>query len=222
MEEKDLTKKQTMGASLVLAIASMFFWNSWWVVPVKYLTVFFHEMSHGIMAILTGGSIVTLNLNFQQGGLCVSRGGIFSLILCAGYLGSLIWGCVLLILSGKYRKSKEIINFLCVVTCIGIYLSSGWQTITIMCGLLGMLLFIGNCTKPQTREILVNFFALSSCMYVIYDIADDLIFRTVAESDASQLAKLIGFGCPSILVGLVWLAIAGFVTWKTLDYVLDK
>ena len=59
-----------MEIPLVLAVIALFCWHSPLLLPVKLLTVFFHELSHGLAAILTGGSIVSIGLNLNQGGIC--------------------------------------------------------------------------------------------------------------------------------------------------------
>ncbi len=61
-------------------------WRTWAVWPFKIPVVFFHELSHGIAAILTGGSIDHIEVVKEQGGLCVTRGGHRFWTLSAGYL----------------------------------------------------------------------------------------------------------------------------------------
>jgi hypothetical protein len=59
--------------------------------------------SHGIAAVATGGSIVSIEISPNQGGLCTSRGGLRFVISTAGYLGSLLWGVGLLLVVGTRR-----------------------------------------------------------------------------------------------------------------------
>lgn len=46
-----------------------------------------------------------------------------------------------------------------------------------------------------------------NCLYSVWDICDDLIFRKVNESDASAFARLVGC-CPSQVRGVVWFLIS--------------
>jgi len=46
-----------MAGLLITLVAILFLWNTWVVYPLKILVVFFHELSHGLMAVVTGGSI---------------------------------------------------------------------------------------------------------------------------------------------------------------------
>ena len=84
-----------------------FFWDSVVVYPLKILVVFFHELSHGLVAMLTGGEIVRIEVVKEQGGLCVTRGGSRFLTLSAGYLGSLMWGGVIVMLAARTRHDRN-------------------------------------------------------------------------------------------------------------------
>lgn len=60
--------------------------------PLKWAETFYHELSHGIACILTGGKIVRIDLRFDGSGLCTTRGGWSVPILLAGYAGAALWG----------------------------------------------------------------------------------------------------------------------------------
>ena len=68
----------------------LFFWDSGFVYPFRILVVFFHEMGHALMTVITGGRVAELGLNHMEGGHTLSMGGNRFLILNAGYLGSLL------------------------------------------------------------------------------------------------------------------------------------
>ena len=68
------------------------FWDTIIIYPLKILTVFFHELSHALAAIVTGGKVLEIVLVPEQGGHCLIAGGNGFLVSSAGYLGSLIWG----------------------------------------------------------------------------------------------------------------------------------
>ncbi|MFQ5534642.1 MAG: M50 family metallopeptidase, partial [Sphingomonadales bacterium] len=63
--------------------------------PFSWTATFFHEISHGLMAIATGGSIVKINLYPNGAGLCTSIGGSPFLIAFAGYFGAVLWGVLI-------------------------------------------------------------------------------------------------------------------------------
>ncbi len=66
--------------------------------PLKWAETLYHEMSHGLVAILTGGQVVKLNLNWNGSGSCTTRGGWSFFILLAGYAGASLWGAGLFLI----------------------------------------------------------------------------------------------------------------------------
>ena len=54
--------------------------------PLKLLVVFFHESSHALATLLTGGSVQELVINKDQGGHVISQGGNLFIVLSAGYI----------------------------------------------------------------------------------------------------------------------------------------
>ncbi len=60
--------------------------------PFNWLATYFHELSHGLAALLTGGNIEYIELHLQGSGLCVTTGGWQIAIAFAGYFGAIFWG----------------------------------------------------------------------------------------------------------------------------------
>ena len=92
-----------------LIFAGLFLlWGTPVVYPIKVLVVLLHEISHGLMAVLTGGSIERIEINADQGGVCYTRGGIRFLTLSAGYLGSMLFGALILIVASRSKNDRQI------------------------------------------------------------------------------------------------------------------
>ena len=72
--------------------AIWYLWDTPAVYPLKVFVVLFHEISHAMIAVATGGTIERIVLDPDQGGACYCPGGNAFLTLSAGYLGSLAWG----------------------------------------------------------------------------------------------------------------------------------
>ena len=92
---------------------------------LRILVVFFHEMSHGLAALLTGGGIRAIHLHPEAGGMCVTTGGIPFLVISAGYLGSLVWGGALMLLSRKSRWANPLTAAFPVIS-VGLMLGKPW------------------------------------------------------------------------------------------------
>ena len=64
-----------------------------------------YPSTRSIPSIATGGKIVAIHVVPQEGGLTLTKGGNPFFVLSAGYLGSLIWGG--LILQGALRTKIQ-------------------------------------------------------------------------------------------------------------------
>ena len=91
---------------IALTLIVAFLWSWPVMVPLKILVVFFHEISHGIAAVVTGGEIVSISISADQGGEAWTRGGSRFVTLSAGYLGSLLIGIVLLLCGDQIGKAE--------------------------------------------------------------------------------------------------------------------
>ncbi|WP_286235231.1 M50 family metallopeptidase [Thalassotalea sediminis] len=60
--------------------------------PFKWLESYFHELSHGLAAILTGGRIISIELSADGSGLCTTQGGSRFVVSFMGYAGASLFG----------------------------------------------------------------------------------------------------------------------------------
>jgi hypothetical protein len=212
---------QRFGLLLGLFVIALYFWESRWLFPVKALVVFFHELGHGMAAVLTGGQIVKIELSPLLGGVCYHIGGSPTVTLPAGYLGSLAWGAFLLVASARTRLDRGI-SFLLglfLITMTVIYVRSIFGlTMGILWGV--FLMILGRLGSEQVNDALLQFLGLCSMLYAVVDIKDDLIDRTIAESDASRFAEI--FGGSSTVWGVVWAVISIVAALAALRIALIK
>ncbi|MFZ2961007.1 MAG: M50 family metallopeptidase [Candidatus Ozemobacteraceae bacterium] len=200
----------------LLFLVSAYFWDSQIVYPIKILTVFFHELSHGLAALATGGSIDHIEISSNEGGVCWTVGGNRFLTLTAGYLGSLIWGAGLLLAAARTHYDREIVaclgGLLVVVAVIWIRNAFG---LFFVIGTGAGLIYFSRKFGEGPCDVLLRWIGLTSSLYVILDIKSDLIDRTVPISDAYRLSEMLHL--PSSVVGGVWLLIALFILWHALS-----
>ncbi|MFN7972914.1 MAG: M50 family metallopeptidase [Acidobacteriota bacterium] len=190
---------------LGLALAAILLWSSIAVFPLKIFVVTLHEISHGLAAVLTGGRIERIELRSNEGGLCVTRGGWPFLVISAGYLGSMFWGAVLLVLGTRTRGDRGIVAAIGVLM-LGVTLLWIRTLFGFVFGILWGAALLGVAAKLPARvsRVLLQTMGVVSCLYAVADIGSDVIARSVPGSDASALARLTGI--PAIVWGLVWIA----------------
>lgn len=210
-----LTPNSTQRTTLYVIAAYVVFiliaWNLWGlrhvIYPFKLLTVAFHEFSHAFVGKLTGARIESITLDPNEGGLTKMRGGIQACTLPAGYLGSSLIGALLIFAGFDTVASKVASIVLAVMLLITLWWARNWLTrgvVVIAIGIMVALWFIDH-GSPLRFYVLFN--GVMSCLYSVWDIVDDLVFRKVNESDASQFAKLCPL-IPSRVWGVIWLLIS--------------
>lgn len=189
-------------------------WNTFLVYPFRIFVVFLHELSHGLAAVLTGGSIESIGLSFDEGGVCRTRGGWPFVILNAGYMGSLLWGALFLVLGERRTRARSVIAaigvFTLLVTVVYVRTLFGFGY-----GILAGAAFLAVASKlrAEVSEMLLAAIGATSALYAVWDVASDVLFRHSNESDAAALAQLTHV--PAIVWGLFWillsLAVLGYV-----------
>ena len=88
----------------IVSIVAM--WQTPLFKPFKLLAVFFHEFSHAIGATICCNRVTGLEISWNEGGLCTYQGVNANsmrskcCVLPAGYIGSVLWGCFIIICTG--------------------------------------------------------------------------------------------------------------------------
>ncbi len=206
---------------IVLLGLIIYFWGHPVLYPLKLLVVFFHESSHALATVLTGGEVKEFVINAQQGGYVISRGGNRFIILSAGYLGSLLWGLIIYAASVQSSHDKVLMGSLGLsIILITILLSSAYFSLLfgLMSGV-GMLV-IARFLDNRYNDFLLRLLGLTSMMYAPLDIYSDTISRSQLESDAYLLAEQVGGS--TLLWGSIWIIVSLILIYFCLKWSLMK
>jgi hypothetical protein len=192
---------------LVIAVVALAAWDTPFVYPVKIFVVLLHELSHGLAAVATGGTIERIELSADQGGVCWTRGGWSFVVLSAGYLGSLVAGAGLLVVAARTRLDRAAALGLGVVVLL---VTALWvrSAFGLGYGLAagGALVVVGWKLPAVVSDVVLRVIGVVSCLYVPWDIATDLVLRSHPGSDATQLGRMTGI--PGLVWGVLWGAAA--------------
>ncbi|RKU35709.1 hypothetical protein C6496_15510 [Candidatus Poribacteria bacterium] len=198
---------------LLIFIGIGLLWNTLFIYPIKIFVVFMHEVSHGLAAIATGGRIVEIQINPQQGGHALTQGGSRFWTLTAGYLGSLLWGGLILLLAARTHFDKGI-SILIGLGMVAIAIAYGESTFTYLFGIgFGVaLIAIGFYLSEAINDWILRIIGVTSCLYAILDIKSDVLDRSNLRSDARMLSEVTGI--PTEVWGVLWILIAiGLTFW---------
>jgi len=194
-------------------VALWFLWNTWLVLPLKLFVVLLHEISHGLAAVATGGAIDRIVITPDLGGACYCGGGDAFLTLSAGYLGSLLWGSVLVLLAARLERRSPWIT-----GAIGVFI--GLVAVLYVRNPFGLLFGLAfgaalvaaaRYLSPAVNRRLLWTLGLTSCLYAVLDIKSDVLDRPELRSDARMLAEMTGV--PTLVWGGLWILAALFVCW---------
>lgn len=191
----------------VFTLVILALWRTFLLTPFKLITVFLHEVSHAIACWLTCGKVEGIQVHANEGGVTQTRGGIYWLILPAGYLGSSFWGMLLVLASTKLLTARIAAGCLILSLIIVFFIAKNW-TLRGLC--IGFIVFIGivwvlqELTKVRILRYVILFIGVMNSLFSVYDIYDDLISRRVNSSDAEKFAELCPCPCNGMAWGVIW------------------
>ncbi|MCX6168313.1 MAG: M50 family metallopeptidase [Ignavibacteriales bacterium] len=206
---------------LILLIISFFLWDMYFIYPIKLFVVLLHELSHSLAAILSGGKITTLDIGFDLSGKCETVGGNTIIIASSGYIGSLIWGLLFFVSPNNKKIGKWlIISLSTIIFLLSITFSADSIFILLAFILSGLLITAAFFLGIPIVTIIVRSFGLISCVYVLFDIKEDLLSNSSVISDASILSSLINVQV--IWIGLSWALVSIIGIYFAIKYSYRK
>ncbi|MDD5602874.1 MAG: M50 family metallopeptidase [Eubacteriales bacterium] len=209
-----------------MAVVIMLLWNTFLMKPLKIFLVFLHETGHAFISFITGYGITNLNINLNESGFTtVATGGRFAglLIVMGGYLGSLFFAALILIL--RKTSLKKFIPGIAAITYLmaaaafqGMSFALSYAVIFVIA-----VFIIYMLNRERLTDLAVEIIGISGLVYVIYDtLVNTLLVEINAWtgiisgwsrpgniSDAYRMGEMTGV--PVFIWGLVCLLISLFV-----------
>ena len=189
-------------------------WNTPVMWPLRILVVFFHEISHGLAAILTGGSIARITFESNEGGRAWLAGGNGFLAANAGYLGSFLWGSALILASAHTRRDRVVTLLLAAVLGVItiLYVRNPFGFVFGLAAAAG-LYQAAKRLSDERNDLLLKIIGVTSCGYAILDIWSDVMISS-CWSDARILAERTMI--PATVWGAFWIGLTLAGTYWTL------
>ncbi|KAJ8753714.1 hypothetical protein K2173_026390 [Erythroxylum novogranatense] len=207
----------------VCTVVILALWRTMLLTPFKLVTVFIHEASHAIACKLTCGHVEGIQVHADEGGTTQTRGGIYWLILPAGYFiclmlllysrsGSSFWGMVLILASTDLLTARIAAGCFISALLIVLIVAKNWTLRGLCIGFvvfLGVIWILQETTKVHTLRHIILFIGVMNSLFSVYDIYDDLISRRVHSSDAEKFAEVCPCPCNGVGWGIIW----GFISF---------
>ena len=180
--------------------------------PFRIFVTFIHEGGHALAALLTGNSVASLSVATNASGeTYTTQGGLISqmLISSAGYLGSMAFGALLLILIRRAVAARIVLLgsglFIFALTMIfGLFKPIFWMTawsgipFTLFAGTLisvGLVL-IARFASARVATFFVSFLAVQCVLNALFDLKTVFFlaspFAPTIPNDAVNMAQATG------------------------------
>jgi hypothetical protein len=188
-----------------------------WQIPVLGMTVypfrlfgtFVHELGHGLAALATGGHFERFTVSPDLSGLAWSSGGIRFIIASAGYVGSAVFGGVLILLAARGIAARTLL------VALGVLL--GLLCLMFVRNLFGIatglaiaaaLVLAGRRLRSPWSDVLLLVLALQLVLDGFNSLFTvmRLSASTSVQTDALSMAQATGI--PAIVWAVVWTALS--------------
>ena len=198
--------------------------------PFRIFVTFIHEGGHAIAALLTGNTVASLSVAPNASGETYSTsGGLISqvLISSAGYVGSMAFGALLLILIRRAVAARLVLlgSAILVFTLTMIFgllkplfTINAWGGIpfTLLAGTViavGLFL-IARFASARVATFFTAFLAVQCVLNALFDLKTLFMLSTPFSSGATDAANMANAtGIPAIFWTVIWIALALGILW---------
>ncbi len=175
-------------------------------IPLNWLETYFHEISHGIAALLTGGQIMRIELFPNGSGVCTTRGGLSFLISFSGYAGASLWGWLIFKLANSHQRIAQIFSGLMIALLLAsiVFWARDVLTMIILSCLAVMFVFTVKMRRLYYLQLFLKFFGLSILLNSLF--SPTYLFDGRDLGDGAALSSMTMV--PEIVWVISWCAIA--------------
>lgn len=183
----------------------------WLAYPFRVFGTFVHELSHGLAALATGGRFDRFVVNADLSGMAWSAGGTRWIVASAGYVGSAVFGALLLLI-GRFAPARGLLGLLGLGLALlcAFYVRNAFGAMTGL-GLAAALMIAALYLRGAWAEGLLLVLALQ-CLLDGFSSVIDLFWlssRGDVHTDAHTLAQLSGLPAP--VWAIAWGALSAVV-----------
>lgn len=204
---------QELLPSLFLAAVLTILWRvpiaSWLVYPFRLFGTFIHELSHGVAALATGGEFLRFAVHADLSGLAWSSGGVRWVVASAGYVGSALWGGMLLALAARGVPARLLLfgisAALLLLSLLWVENAFGLLSAALLSG---MLFYAARRLGAGAALWLLRLLAVMLTFDSVGSLFDLLLLsgNGGAMTDAHLMAQATGI--PAVIWSLLWSAVS--------------
>jgi hypothetical protein len=106
------SQRRDVSLALIAFIIALVLWQLqglfFLAFPFRLFVTMIHELGHGMAAVLTGGKFLRFQVTSSGAGLAYTSGGWRFVIIQAGYLGTALFGAVLLVITHHVKRPGRV------------------------------------------------------------------------------------------------------------------
>ena len=187
-----------IGAAVVTILLWQVPYGDYILYPFSILATWFHEMGHGLAAILLGGNFRRLEIFADGSGVAYHSGGLFlgrigrALVAAGGPMGPPIAGAILILVSRSFKAASFSLKILggFLLFSVLIWVRSPFGIVAIL--LLGLIIFgIGLKANRWFQGFSIQFLGVQACISTYHQL--DYLFTPTAGplglSDTGQMQQ---------------------------------
>ncbi len=187
------------------------------VYPLRLFGTFVHEISHGLAALVTGGEFHRFTVSPDLSGLAWSAGGWRWLISSAGYVGSAVFGGVLILLAARGAASRVllmalglILGLLCLLFVRNLFgIATGLA-------LAAAMFLAGYRLRPPWSDGLLMVLALQLVLDGFNSLFTLLRLSAGSNVQTDALSMAQSTGIPAVVWTIVWAGVSLAMLFVTL------
>lgn len=210
---------------IIILFLLILLWNQLVMQPIVLFSVIFHKLGHALTAFISGYGYDAFKVTFgTTTDTAVLASGWFAnfMILNGGYLGSLLFSVLILVLNRTSAK-KAIPGVLAIICLFISVIFPAFRYEIIHMVIFASLIIILYIVQNENLNTFVNdVLGISVMAYIIFDTFICTLLITLNQQlsiiknwqvhfsyDILELSKLTNL--PSLLLGTIWLVIAVFI-----------
>lgn len=214
---REITETSTIQQFVILVGlvgAAYVLWKTPIMYPFEIITTFLHEISHAFGFLLTGGSVIEMNVHPDSSGSLPGYGGSKFFIFSSGYIGSCVLGSLLYLSAAKTKLDRWILVFFGVGILALTYWFNGNEFAWISGTIIAIVSLVIAKFAPQVFcDYLIRFIGLTSMLFPVYDVYQGVIKNPQLRTDAAMLAESVGGS--TVMWGWLWIAVSFLVIGAT-------
>jgi len=207
---------------LLIILTAILYWvfqnyvpyGAYITLPVNLFVTFLHELGHAFFALITGGNVHEVMIQSNGAGHAVTSGGLRLLILMGGYIGSALFGNLLLHIG--LSKPKTSIITLYVIIAILLFTAIWWFSSIFTSALLIIFSALAFWLSKKSKANVANLLIILGTASLVYIIMD---YNSGPSSDLAKFTEIIPL-LPQAIWAIIWLVVVLYITWKNLQHSL--